>query len=450
MKINIGCFLLLVLLAGCKKYLDAKTDKALEQPSGLSDAQALLDSYTAMNTFYPYIGAESDDDHFLLDVNFNALRSSQQDAYTWAKDAFFNNTDVCWKFLYTNILSANMALETVQKTPRTAQNTADADRIKGEALFFRAFNLFYVIQYWAAPYDSTTAGGLPGIPLRLTSDINEPVSRPSLDACYAQVINDLTEAAQLLPVSHEKLFRPSGAAAFGLLARVYLVKGDYNKALENAQACLQLYSTLIDYNTISTTAGTPFKSLNDEVIFHAEAQQESAIYSPTAKVDTTLYASYNDSDLRKQLFFYGSFYKSFKGSYAGSNYFDVPFIGIAADEQYLIKAECSARLGQTGAAMDALNTLLVQRWKTNTFIPLTANSADSALRLVLQERRKELIGRGMRWLDLRRLNRDPRFSITLTRSIGGIQYSLPPNDPRYTFYIPDIVIKSSGIQQNTR
>jgi hypothetical protein len=100
--------------------------------------------------------------------------------------------------------------------------------------------------------------------------------------------------------------------------------------------------------------------------------------------------------------------------------------------------------------MADLNALLIKRWKTGTFIPFTATNADDALAKILDERRKELVLRGTRWMDLRRLNKDSRFAKTVLRKLYGITYLLPPNDNRYTFYIPQSVIDISGIQQNQR
>jgi hypothetical protein len=68
----------------------------------------------------------------------------------------------------------------------------------------------------------------------------------------------------------------------------------------------------------------------------------------------------------------------------------------------------------------------------------------------LLERRKELCFRGLRWQDLRRLNKEPEYAKTLTRKIDGITYTLPPNDPKYVFPIPPNVIALSGMQQNPR
>jgi len=443
------CASLLSFNVSCKKYLDAKTNKKLVVPSTLQDAQALLDNYKQLNLLYPSTGQESDDDHYLLAGNYNALDIVAQQVYTWDENAQNYND---WQYLYSNVLYANLALETVEGIQPDATNMALWKFIKGQALFFRAFSFFYLAEYFATPYDSLTATDKPGIALRFTSDVNEPVIRASLEKTYRQVITDLTTAAQLLPALSTPASRPCKAAAFGVLARVYLTMNKFNEAGLYADSCLQLYSTLMDYNMLDSTAPAPIKTFNTEVIFQCSTLQSYSIYSPYAKTDTLLYNSYAQHDLRKLIFFKtnpdGT--HSFKGSYDGSYYYDVPFIGIASDEMYLIKAECFARAGNKEKALLYLNTLLKQRWQTGTFIPFTANGNDDALTLILSERRKELTCRNIRWFDIKRLNAEGKYTVTLVRMENGQTYTLPPNDARYTFLIPPQVIAISGIVQNAR
>ena len=109
----------------------------------------------------------------------------------------------------------------------------------------------------------------------------------------------------------------------------------------------------------------------------------------------------------------------------------------------MIKAECSARAGNVADAMTYLNTLLRKRYVTGTYVDKTAASADEALRIVLTERRKELLMHGQRWSDLRRLNKDPRFAKTITRVVKGQTYTLQPNSLQYTLPIPDDVISQA-------
>ncbi|WP_300601957.1 RagB/SusD family nutrient uptake outer membrane protein [Niabella sp.] len=445
-------FLILVLIismSSCKKYLDAKPDKRLAVPSSLSDAQALLDNYKLMNGFYPATGQESDGDSYLLNDDYNRLTITARQVYSWDKDA--TNYDA-WNLLYQPVLYANLALETIQKVSQDGTNAATINNIKGQALFFRSFAFFYIAAYFSLPYDKNVSQDTPGIPLRLSSDVDEKISRATQAQTYDQITGDLKRAAQLLPVTSTIRSRPSKAAAYGLLAKVYLTMNDFERAGVYADSCLSIHDVLIDYNNINSSATTPFQTFNDEVLWQCSALQSAAIFSPTAKTDTILYNSYAEGDLRKSIFFTKNTdgTHSFKGSYDGSNYYDVPFIGVATDEIYLIRAECNARAGKLQEALLSLNSLLKNRFVAESFSPANLNSQDEIIARVLQERRKELTFRNIRWFDIRRLNKEGKYPVTLRRLVSGQLMELLPNSSRFTFLIPPVVVELSGIQQNTR
>jgi hypothetical protein len=158
---------------------------------------------------------------------------------------------------------------------------------------------------------------------------------------------------------------------------------------------------------------------------------------------------YEENDLRKTLFFTDILgYPIFVGSYEFKQY--ALFDGLATDEVYLIRAESNARLNNKDLALQDLNKLLRNRYKTGTYVDKVAVNSEEVLRQIIEERRKELCFRGTRWSDLRRLNKDPRFATTIKRVVDGNTYVLPPNDIRYTLPIPDNEIQLSGIQQNNR
>lgn len=447
---KIMCFVLLAsLFSGCKKFLEATSDKQLVVPQTLQDAQALLDSYGRMNNSYPTSGSLSDDDFYLADTYYNTMTTANQNLYTWNKEALIDNE---WGTVYTNVLYANIALETIDKITPALNTDALRRQLKGAGLFFRSYSFYHLAQYFAVPYIKGTAEK--GIPLRLRSDINIPTVRASLEDTYRRITDDLTEASLLLPVTVTPVSRPSRAAAFSALARVYLIMGEYEATRKYADSSLQLNSTLLNYNSLDPNAAAPFTRFNREVIFPSTVQVAGALSVTNWRVDTVLYQTYPPNDLRKKLFFRtngsgAATYYTFKGSYDGTTSGSV-FNGLTVAEMYLTRAECYARQGKITEAMNDLNALLITRWKTGTYIPFSAISADDALAKVLLERRKELVARGLRWFDLRRLNPDPRFAKTLTRQISGVQYQLAPNDTRYTFYIPSAVIALTGIEQNKR
>ncbi|WP_256389363.1 RagB/SusD family nutrient uptake outer membrane protein [Mucilaginibacter sp. PPCGB 2223] len=443
----------LAVLAACRKdLLDTKPNKALLVPTTLSDMQALLDNIAVFN-LTPGITGIADGDFYTSAAGWTAWNTDgERNSYTWAADIYGASKSTDWNIPFQQVFYANVVLEALPVITVTATNQNDFNTIKGTALFSRAFANYHLLQLFAPPYHAASAGTDPGIPLRLASDISQKSVRASVADGYAQVLSDLRAACPLLPPSNNEKSRPVVAAAYALLARTYLVMGDYARAGLYADSCLQSKNTLIDYNTLSTSAAKPFPRAipygNDEIIYYSSLNSYSFASSASTLADTSLYRSYAANDLRKPVFFKTSGISgTFKGNYAG---IVAVFSGLATDEMYLVRAECAARQGQTAAAMADLNTLLAKRWKTGTFVPFTAFDADAALGMILTERRKELIGRNLRWTDLRRLNTEPRFAVTLTRPLNGNTYTLTPGSKRYTYPLPPDEISLGGLSQNER
>jgi tetratricopeptide (TPR) repeat protein len=371
---------------------------------------------------------------------------ARKDHHIWAQNAL---AEIDWTYMYQIVLNTNIALETVDKQKEGERNSARANYIRGQAYFFRASAFYQLLQYYATPYDKTTAAGTPGIALRLTSDATPVSTRATLENSWHQLLDDFKAAIDLLPVTNSPVTRPSKGTAYAALARAYLDMGEYALAGKYADSALRIKSTLLNFNAVDGTQAYPFDRYNTEVLI-SSVMQYIGPQSPTNyKVDSLLYRSYELNDLRRTLFFKsnGVGTVGFRGGYDGTS---TPFNGLANDEVYLIRAEAAARAGLKDSALSDLNKLLVTRWVTGTFVPFTAGTADQALDIILTERRKELILRGTRWFDLRRLNKETRFATTLIRMQNSTTYTLPPNDNRYTFLIPAQVIALTGMQQNTR
>jgi hypothetical protein len=435
-----------LFLASCQKYLDAKPDKKMVVPTTLEEVQGILDYFPFMNTQCSQASEIAADNYYLTDNEYEALSDVDKLAYTWAQGMFQGMND--WQFEYTVVYNANVVLENLPKIQRNSSNEIAWDYCKGSAFFFRGKSFYEIAQIWTKAYDSSTAQTDLGIPLRLTSDFNVPSKRSNLAETYQQIISDLQNAINLIPKGIQVTpYRPSKAAAYGLLARTYLAMRDYKNAALYADSCLQLRNGLLDFNTVTPGPVYTFSAYqftNPEDIFHSNtALTNFTLFRGT--IDTVLYNSYDSNDLRKTFYFGnrrdGTRY--FKGSYDPGTYYN----GITTDEMYLIKAECLAREGEFSQSMQDLNTLLVTKWKTGTFVPYTAGDKDEALAIILTERRKELLYRMLRFTDIKRLNKEGA-NITIRRIIDGKTYNLPPNDPQYALPIPQNVVRLSGIQQN--
>jgi hypothetical protein len=395
----------------------------------------------------PGFGASSTTDYFLSDADYNTYPLATQKVYYWQRGEYNFIND--WSKGYHAIFNSNYCLEQIEKV--SPGGTTAWDNVKGSALFYRSFYFLHLLWDYAKAFDSSSYNKDLGIVLRLGSDFNVPSVRASVKECYDRVIEDAKSSLDYLPDYPLEVLRPSKGASYGLLANAYLSMRMYDSAFRYSALYLQLNNELIDYNgdpdiNGDIANGVPFKKFNKETIFYTTMNSDLLNNSWIAKIDTVLYAMYDSNDLRKNAFFMpADNYFKFKCIYTGDIYYY--FTGIATDEMYLVKAECEARQGIVGAAMDDLNTLLVKRWKAGTFVPLTASNADDALQIILTERRKELIDRGMRWMDIKRLNKE-NANIVLVRKIEGQTYTLQPNANYYALPLPADIIKASGIPQN--
>ena len=430
----------------CSDFLDRKSDVSLLVPTTLDDCQYLLNDPYSMG-YYTSTGFTDvlTDDYIVTYAQWSTYYNADAKGfYVWDGEAIPNSGR--WD-MYQTVYCANCILAILDEiTPGDEQEQTRWNAIKGCALFFRAFAFYHVAQVYAPTYDKASATTDWGIPLRLSAVIDDPTIRSTVQETYDRVIMDLTDAVALLPSVALNRLMPDKAAGYAMLSRVYLMMRDYEQALTRATNSLESRNTLLDYNET-----TMFVRLeNPEVLFPGISFAEALVYY-YGSVHPDLYTSYADNDLRKAAYFTSNGQGGYRtgGTCSGSNSYT--FTGLAVDEVYLTRAECHARAGDKTAALNDLNTLLRKRHDA-TFTDYTAASAEEALSLILKERRKELIFRGIRWSDIKRLNKEPEHAITLTRTFpdNPATYTLPPNDKRYVLLVPQEVIEKAGIPQTPR
>ncbi|MFA6275592.1 MAG: RagB/SusD family nutrient uptake outer membrane protein [Pedobacter sp.] len=461
MKNTLTIIIFLVVAAlsfNCKKedeFLDEKPDQSLILPASLEDYEKLLNNTGVFNNgTIPNQGTISSDEFYVTDAVFNSLSSNAgRNLYKWTKDIDEGTSsgDNIWNAAYKQVYYCNIILDGIPKLTIAPSQQAKFNNLKGMALFFRSWAFYHLVQTYGMPYDEITSKTDLGIPLRLTADINLKSTRATVEQCYAQIISDLEISLTLLQERNDHKTLPSGLAALGFLARVNLALRHYDKAFDYADRFLAKNSVLTDYNIFSASRTSSIHTaFIDEDIFNVTINTGLTVANrTTARIDPAFVATYNDNDLRKRLYFRTSNNEIFfKGSY---NYMGQHYVGIATDEVYLIRSECFARKGNAIAALGDLNTLLMARWKSGVaYPPIVAQNSQEALAKILVERRKELLFRGLRWTDLRRFNKENGFETTLTRTVNGETYSLPPNDQRYAIPLPVSEIQLSGLEQNKR
>jgi starch-binding outer membrane protein, SusD/RagB family len=181
-------------------------------------------------------GSEPNDALFILDMDNLAFDAGNVAPLT------------VWQGYYRGILRANTAIERI---PSIKMKEDLKSRLIGESKFLRAHFYFNLVRWF---------GDVPLITRSLTKDEFKQPRAPIADV-YKQIIQDLTDAATVLPKKSaypsEDLGRATKGAAQGLLSKVYLTIKDYLNAEKWATEVINSneYSLFPDFAKIFTRVG---------------------------------------------------------------------------------------------------------------------------------------------------------------------------------------------------
>lgn len=451
-KLLAALLLITALGTGCSKYTDIRTEGAIA-PDEYQNYRELMNDYYTLNASVDMPDYTSDDVTVRDSLIQHNINIDFLNAYMWAPNYYsVIEEDNDWKRLYAANYSCNLTIRDVMDSK--GGSTAQKQEVKAEAMVHRAYLFFTLVNMYGPQYDSATAGKDLGVPMLLKPDVSATLTRGTVQQAYDQVFADLEGALPYLPPLNNYNLFPSKAGAYALLARAYLQTRQYVKAGLYADSALQLQSTLLDYTTLQPY-GYP-NTINDPEVILSKIAGGYHSYSNQFLMSDTLLSLYDTNDARYSYltadytFDYAHYYRAYmkdKNTSSARN------IGPSVPEMMLIKAEAAARAGAVTEAMDLLNTLRQKRFAAAHYVPFTASNAAGALRMVLEERRRELCFHCTRWFDQKRLNKEAAFAVTITRKnlVTGESFTLTPNSPRYLFPIPLYNIQlSPSLVQNPR
>ncbi|MFB9110241.1 RagB/SusD family nutrient uptake outer membrane protein [Flavobacterium gyeonganense] len=436
LKFTLYIFLPVLLLSSCRDYVEVEPVGNNRVLKYTSDYRGLANSYndiTSSGGIYLLANA---------DVEFsttyqNGVNTIWGNSYTWQERIYDpSQSDADWNGLYKAIYYSNVILDGVMSSQDGLES--EKKEIYAEAFVHRAFAYLQLVNTYGPQFDPASANSEKAVPLLLKPELFSSLDRNTVQQVYDQIISDLKSAlANDIQDTPPFNVLPSKKAVYALLARTYLYMGQYQLSLENAEKALQMQNGLIDLKTFATGYSYPVLIQNPEVIF----SKTLLLSYNRAPLSNDLLSSFGANDLRYD-------YYTIPGNigvsptYTGRGFGIATYsntnginVGVSVPEMYLIAAECYARAGQTQKAVDYLNILRAKRFKTNTTYEVSAATSTEALNLVLTERQKEFIGRGFRWFDQRRLNLDPAFQKTYTRTFKGNTFTLAPNSDGYVFPI---------------
>lgn len=376
-------------------------------------------------------------------------------AYTWSSQIYpvsgYNNKDDGWNNMYNTTVYANVVINEISNCTNGTRTEKNA--LVAEAKVHRADAYFMLVNQYAKQYNEASASTDLGVPLVLTQNVEQKMTRASVQAVYDQIIRDLTDAIPDLPDTQEYTTLPTKASAYGELARAYLLMGKYKEAADNAELALQQNSTVLDLND----AGNDYVQLinSPEVLLYKKPTQSNGTWGCTMlHLSDEILDLLGEKDLRYQKWTasVAENASSFAADGGRLFYQDIRVsgrnIGPSVPEMMLIKAEYYARDNQPAEAMKQVNDLRKYRIAPEDYADLTAENGDEALKHVIDERHREFFCKNLRWYDLRRLGNDSRFVKTITRQWGGETFTLEPNGNRYVFPIPayQIVLNPELVQ----
>jgi tetratricopeptide (TPR) repeat protein len=461
-NIQVKVFSLLVAVAfiasGCEKFLDV-TPKGKFIPKYIKDYEELISNPSFAANGNALLERLSDNIYLSDSRISGSLTQSSTKAYQWAPEFYLETeSDGGWDPMYNNIYNANIIIQDVEKL--TDGTALQRQEVLGDAFFNRAYAYWCLVNTYAKDYDAGTATTDLGVPLITIPDLEATPSRATVAEVYQLIVQDLLKAKDQLPATAKNVYRNDKIAALALLARVYQSMDNYTEAKNYATQALQTRNKLFDYNTLSfkdplkpSAAGVnnrPVDYLHPEMMSYKATNFGSILTGLSISPD--FLSILGTKDLRYVFNFstLESNGRPTKEPYPIYLRFALSY-NIAVPEMMLIVAEAQARAGKIDSALTQLNNLRKKRFTPSDYSDLTAATADDALKLVVDERRRELFGKGLRWFDMRRLDADPRFRKTYTRANTAAVYKLEPGSPIFVQQIPPKVrLLNPGIRLNPR
>lgn len=456
----------LLVFTSCNDFLDVQP-KGETIPTTYADYNSIISDPILCKGSETYLCYLTDDIRFSdgdVKSNFSSRNDLTKNLYSFAHGPVLNSgqDDKLWKNSYYRIYVLNAVINNIMNT--TDETEEKKIQLKSQALAGRAYEYLTLVAAFSPTYDSSSADRDYGVPIILSEDINNMnYNRNSVREVYLQIEKDLLYAYDHLGETSTTTFRPTKFAAAGLLSRMYLRMGNYTNALKYANIVLASNSEVIDLKlysgkmrngipndgigiVLASDMKTPFPDGDKNIEnIYTRFQPESFTNHHDIYASQDLLKVFEDNlptgavDMRRQLYYRNDKWGSY--IFPGLTMWGPRFylnMAITTSETLLTAAECYARMGDRTSlnkAAEIYNKFRNNRIKGN--IDTTFTDSLDALTKILSERRKEFAFVGeIRLVDLKRLNKDPRFAKTVTHIADGNTWTIEPNDLRYILPLP--------------
>lgn len=496
------CTIIFLLTAigfsSCNKYLDVKPKGRLI-PSDVADFDKLLDNTNIAQWVFLDNNTGSTLGYFtdnislsegIGEVSYKANNHPNIDRYySYLFRAPFKNpntSDYFWDWgtyrsmaYFNNVIDGVTALGDYSKDEYASQVVAQA-RIN------RAWSYFITTMVYGPVYKPGGDNSRKTIPYLTSADVGAPMPMlSSQEEVFSRVLNDIHTALPAAPAVTSWPSRPNKNAAYALLAYYHLFtrKFDsvvyYSNLAWNAASGGNAAKLIYDYNAffwadpanpVTSELKGPDNLLaqpnNREILFFRSTDNGAGRSSNSYPSDEIKALYDQATDLRYKYFFLTA--PGYKTTYNNITYDDGNQIqyyrgsktqmtaGFTFPELLLMRAEGYARTNELDKAIQDLNTLRKFRYVTGT-PDLTTASQDEVIRMVLDERRRELpLAHFKRFLDLKRFTLDagkPWSKLTVTHNVGAQSYKGTVDSDDFILPISNLILQYNpqwGVPLDTR
>lgn len=477
-------------LQSCDKYLDI-------EPKGRAQLETTEDYLGLIEEVSPnydhsdgwYICNEAS--WYKAEELKNYTSPMRSAGFLW-DDTYDRSAIMIDSYLYNNCYSRITNYNVIVSNVNSSKGSEEDKKLAmAQAKIMRAYNYFFLVNTFAAPYDPATADNTNGIIVRekMFESIEEKGIQQSVGYTYRFIQQDIEDAVKDLPHVALNSFRPDKTFGYAFKAKVHLFKREFDKCIE---ACLdaleeakagkhELWNMNTEYNRYAPQLimayGTDraidrpeYMGINDAI----ESIWKNAMRKDYNSPENLLYqfgTNYTDpfpmyltkdvldlfeekADLRE--LYCIRYRRTHETAPEGCREYASMGIqwnpsGMRLSEVYLMLAECYARKGtqaDIAKAMNYLEILRSNRCITGKYTKLATADPAEALRFVREERKRELFLTCNGFFDLRRFCTE--FNETQTKVFDGKTYTLSPNSTLLTFPFPLKAMQTSDLKQNSK
>lgn len=457
MKYIIPIIILSVLTSCSKDFLETKSTQSVDQQQIFESTTSAMMAINGIHRLMYKSGSNAAQcgygtymlwcDMLGEDLVYTKGNAQWESQARWMlhRNTTSSHNKFLFKMFYTIISNANMILANIDEADGP---DSERDYIKGQALAYRAYAHFCLVQLWAERYYRDKENTQAGIVIRLDNSL-EAKARSTVEEVYTIINKDIDEAIGLLEkttATRSNITHIDVHVARGMKARILLTQGRWLEAAEMAQLVIDESGASLQSDTyekkqgrmctangewIWGKIGQPTLETGTLTNFFSFISNTNVSYNKNTPraIYNLLYEKISETDVRKQLWLpdapsmdrediayppSGNIFKWMSQKfivdypvntselYSGALYTaDLAYMRLP--EMMLIVAEGYARAGEDKKAAAALYPLAHMRDPNYT---MSTNTGEALIEEIMFQRRIELWGEGFRFLDLKRLNMD--------------------------------------------